>query len=88
VEIVNREWERDPEGVAREYLQMEEGDASLDGSMMTILRDGLEDDSIRAERWILELEPLGDRWQLVSARWEQRCHPGRGHVTFSPERCI
>jgi len=88
VEIVNRDWKNDPEGVAREYLLVGEGDASVDGTTVTILRDRLEDDSIRAERWVLELERAGEGWQLVSARWEQRCQLGRGHQSFGPSLCL
>ena len=38
------------------------------------MRDNLEDDSVRAERYTLELERDGDVWTLVSARRDQRCH--------------
>ena len=87
-QAVNEEWERDPAALAREYLGGGEGEITVDGRQVTLLRDGLEDDSIRAERWVLELEREGGGWELVAARWEQRCHVGRGHQGFSPELCL
>jgi len=87
-EAVDEDWESDPEALAREFLQRDEGETSVDGDRVTILHDGLEDDSIRAERWVLELVRDEDVWQLVSARWEQRCHADRGHQVFSPELCL
>ena len=87
-DAVDEEWERDPEALAREYLGELEGEVSVDGSQVTLLREDLQDDSVEAERFVLELEPDDERWKLVSARWEQRCHAGRGHQVFSPELCI
>ena len=80
-------WESDPAGLAREYVRAA-GAVTTSGSTVTLLRDDLEDDSIRSERYVLELEEDGDVWELVSARWEQRCHQGRGHESWSPELCV
>ena len=87
-QAVDEEWERTPEGVAREFLNVRDGGTTFDGNTVVFLRDDLQDDSIRAERWVLELEQQGDEWELVAARWEQRCHAGRGHQQFSPELCL
>jgi len=54
----------------------------------TVTLDGLLDDSVRAQRFVLELSPDGDGWQVDSAEVAQRCHAGRGHQAFSPEPCI
>jgi hypothetical protein len=59
-----------------------------DTAEMTATLDGLLDDSIRAERYVLELERREDVWRLRSARWAQRCWPDRGHQDFSPELCL
>jgi hypothetical protein len=48
----------------------------------------LADDSIRAMRYELTFARSGDAWRLRSARWSQRCQPGRGHQSFSPEPCV
>lgn len=87
-ESVDEDWERRPAALAREFLGHDEGVVSVDGARVVVLSDGLEDDSVRAERWVLQLLPDGDVWELVAARWEQRCHDGRGHENFSAELCV
>jgi hypothetical protein len=87
-ESVDAEFETDPEALVREYLRVEDGEVTVDGPRTTLLRDILEDDSVRAERWLLDLSRDGDVWTIVAARWEQRCHENRGHQAYSPELCI
>lgn len=87
-ESVDEVWEHDPEALAREFLRLGDGVATVSADGVTVLRDGLEDDSVRAERFVLELEHDGEVWSLVAARWEQRCHEGRGHQEFGPELCV
>lgn len=88
LERVDAEFERKPETLVREYLRIEDGTLTVDGPRTTLLRDSLEDDSVRAERWLLDLAREGDVWTIVAARWEQRCHEQRGHQEFTPELCI
>lgn len=87
-ESVDVAFEREPQMLVREYLRIEDGTLTVQGPRATLLRDSLEDDSIRAERWLLDVAKDGDVWTIVSARWEQRCHEQRGHQTFSPELCV
>jgi hypothetical protein len=87
-ESVDAEFEREPQTLVREYLRIEDGTLTVQGPRATLLRDSLEDDSVRAERWVLDLEREGDVWAVAAARWEQRCHEQRGHPTFSPELCL
>ena len=50
---------------------------------------GLLDDSVRSQRYRLELSRREDgTWTIESASWAQRCHEGRGHQDFSPELCL
>ena len=56
---------------------------------VTITRDHLPDDSVRAERWTLEFEPgAGDSVRLARGRVAYRCQRGRGHQDFSPRLCV
>jgi hypothetical protein len=87
-EAVDAEFEREPEALVRKYLGVGDGALIVDGPRATLLRDSLEDDSIRAERWLVDLEREGDVWAVAAARWEQRCHENRGHQMFSPELCV
>ncbi len=98
-EAVDEAWERSAVLVAAQFTAVGETRATSKGirassseegtgpETVTVTFDGLLDDSVRAERWTLELEPSGSVYRLVSARLERRCQPGRGHEEFSPEPC-
>jgi len=55
---------------------------------VTVIQDGLADDSVRAARHILHFVPAGESWRLDSAARTQRCHLGRGHQDFSAIACV
>jgi hypothetical protein len=88
LESVDAEYEQKPETLVREYLGVADGELTVEGPRATLLRDSLEDDSVRAERWLLDVAKDGDTWTIVAARWEQRCHQNRGHQEFTPELCV
>jgi hypothetical protein len=54
---------------------------------VTVLQEGLADDSVAAVRTVLRYEPDGDGWRLVSSTRTQRCRPGRGHRSFTAADC-
>jgi hypothetical protein len=95
-------WERSPLRAAGEFLALQEPNAANSSMVMagsggeigstvtvTVLLDGLLDDSIRTQRYVLGFERRDDgTWRLVSARFAQRCQPGRGHQDFSPADCL
>ncbi|MGH3109402.1 MAG: hypothetical protein ACRDQT_00625 [Gaiellaceae bacterium] len=99
-EDVEGRWERSAVTVATEFLRIEETDSARlliaktapgeGGGPETVLvtLDGLFDDSVRAERWSLRLEPQGETYALTEARWAQRCQEGRGNRAFTPEPCV
>jgi hypothetical protein len=55
---------------------------------VTVVLDGLADDSVRATRHLLRFTPDGSRWRLESAVRTQRCQPGRGHADFEAGDCL
>lgn len=86
---------RVPRELAIEFLQAEEPyEVTLDtsrpgGTTVTVLKDNLEDDSVRAQRHILEFSLFsGGVVNLSEARVEYRCQAGRGQQDFSPELCL
>lgn len=97
---VDGEWERTPEDVAVEFVQPDRYDAQVVSSSWdpvdegvvdaVVAVQGLADDSVQDLRFTLRLR--FDRregvWSAESARWSQRCRPGRGHVRFSTEPCV
>jgi hypothetical protein len=96
---VDEPWERSPALLAGEFLRLDRREATrtsivadapgegTETAEVTVLLEGLLDDSIAAERFGLELRRQGDVWTLESARWSQRCAAGRGHEDFSTEPC-
>lgn len=97
---VDEPWERSPTLLAGEFLRVDRAEAArirIDAEQpgegtgpatATVTLDGLLDDSIAAERYVLRLARDGEVWRLRSAQWSQSCRPGRGHVGFSTEPCI
>jgi len=55
---------------------------------VTIVQEGIADDSVAAVRFVLRYEPDGDGWRLVSETRTQRCQQGRGHQTFTSGDCV
>jgi hypothetical protein len=97
---VDEPWERSPVLLAGEFLRLDRREASrtsvdaeapgegAETAAVTVLLEGLLDDSVAAERFVLALQRDGERWTLTSADWAQRCAPGRGHEEFSTEPCL
>ena len=86
--------------VAGEFLRLDESDAarttvdadagpeSAGPATVTVTLDGLQDDSVAARRYVLQLSREGETWKLESGTWSQRCQQGRGHRDFSPADCV
>jgi hypothetical protein len=96
---VDERWERSAEMLAAEFLRLDERTAThttIDGisegegegpRLVTVTLDGLLDDSVRAERWMLVVEPGDEGYTLASAIRTLQCQPGRGHEEFTAEPC-
>jgi hypothetical protein len=66
----------------------EGAEGNADNASVTVTREGLADDSVRAVRYVIVLDRDGEgMWSLRSAKRLQRCHEGRGHQDFSPQLC-
>jgi len=64
-------------------------DAQGSTSRATATSPNLADDSVRNERYELELKKRSDgSWQVVAATRTYKCQPNRGHQDFSPELCL
>jgi hypothetical protein len=98
-ETVDEDWENAPVLVASEFVKLEDrsaaktsisgaGDGQGDaGQEITIIFTDLLDDAVNAERWVLQIEPAGEGFRLVSATRTQRCQPDRGHENFAAGPC-
>jgi hypothetical protein len=55
---------------------------------ITVVTDGLPDDSVRGKRLDVSLERDSQSpWHITDAKVSWRCWPGRGHETFSTRPC-
>ena len=86
---------------AAEFLRLDRSDAGTTSLVSQLGGEGngpaavvatldrLPDDSVRAQRYVLQLDRQEDgTWRLRSAIWGQRCWPGRGHQGFSAAPCV
>jgi len=89
-----------PTQLALEYVRADrqqvaltttQAEASPEGggpTTVTVVLDGLADDSVRATRDVLRFVPDDSGWRLESAVRTQRCQPGRGHADFEAGDCV
>jgi hypothetical protein len=88
------ESKRLPKPLAVEFLRPREPYAvstkmRIGGGTVFVLRDNLEDDSVRAERHELGFGLVsGGKWHLFTAKVAYMCQPNRGHQDFSAELCL
>ena len=100
-ESIDEPWERDLAAVTNAFVEAGASDATQRSFQATssgegavsasasLTLGGLLDDSVRAQRYDLELNARDDgTWSVESATWSQRCQEGRGHQTFTPEPCL
>jgi hypothetical protein len=102
LEAADPSWAHSPLRATLEFLLLDEPDAQAttveietvspeggDEASVTVIKDGLADDSVGAIRFVLDFKRQGDgSWRLRSAKWAQRCQVGRGHQDFSTELCV
>jgi hypothetical protein len=97
---VDERWERSAVLTAAEFARLDREQAATTSvvaraapeggatARVVVTLEGLLDDSVRATRYVLELERQGGTWRLTSAAREQRCHKGRGHADFDATPCV
>ena len=98
---VDEPWERSAAMAAAQFLRLDQRtavrttiDVSASGEgrgpqSVVVTLEGLNDDSVRSERWTLGFEEgPDDTFVLAAAAREQRCYPGRGHQAYSAQPCV
>jgi hypothetical protein len=76
------------EGSTQHVIQVNQGAEAPSASRVTVLRDGLLDDSIRGERWeiLLARSPAGF-WTISEVKRAWRCRRGAQPDRFATVRC-
>jgi hypothetical protein len=75
-----------PEGIKSETLEViypKTGNA-----IVTMITDGLADDSVRAEKYRIEMQLVGELWKITWAGTQVKCYEGRGHTDWSKQPCV
>lgn len=92
--LAEERWVTDPMLVAHHLCvseartQVRSAETTGGRAKVIAINDGLSDDSVRGERYELELlqQPDGS-WLPTRARLSWRCWPSRGHASFSAVPC-
>ena len=76
------------EGAAQQVTQLNEGSEAPSATRVTVVRDGLLDDSIRARRWEILLERAdGGAWTIREVKEAWLCWRGESRDRFAAEPC-
>jgi hypothetical protein len=76
------------EGVTQHLIQVNQGSEAPTASRLTVVRDGLLDDSVRGERWEIALEKTAaGGWTISEVKRAWRCRRGAQTHSFAASRC-
>ncbi len=75
------------EGRTQSIERINENPESFDTTQVTIINNGLLDDSVMAVKYKLNLKKVDSVWIVDSAGRLVKCWKGRGHEDFSSEPC-
>jgi len=76
------------EGATQHVIQANEGSEAPTASRVTVLRDGLLDDSVRGERWDITLQrTAAGVWSIEDVKRAWRCRRGGQPNSFAATRC-
>jgi len=77
------------EGSTQHIIQTNEGSEAPVRSRVTVIRDGLLDDSIRGERWDIVLERgATGAWAIKEVKRAWSCRRGPGQQRFATSKCL
>jgi hypothetical protein len=76
------------EGARQLIVQSNEGAEAPSASRVTVIRDGMLDDAVRAERWDIALaRTTAGAWEIREVRKSWRCWRGATTVGFAALAC-
>ncbi len=76
------------EGATQHIIQANQGAEAPSASRVTVLRDGLLDDSVRGDRWEIALErTAAGAWSIKEVKRAWRCRRGAQTDRFGAARC-
>ena len=76
------------EGSVQHIIQVNTGSEAPTASRVTVIRDGLLDDSLRGERWDMKFHRTATgQWRISEVMRAWRCRRGPDTDRFSATRC-
>lgn len=76
------------EGSAQHVIQVNQGAEAPTASRVTVIRDGLLDDSVRGDRWEIRLDRTSaGTWAIKDVKRAWRCRRGGAPDRFVATRC-
>ena len=68
-------------------LAIESKKLGQDRFEITLIHDGLEDDSQRATKIVMTAEHQNETWIVLEVKRNRKCYDGRGHTSWGTEWC-
>lgn len=72
----------------REKVDVQEETLDNGNLLITLIHDNLMDDSVKGEKYVMELKNTNDTWTVVAAKRNWKCREGRGHTDWGTELCL
>ena len=88
LELLDNPYVEEPDGEGQPDPDVSSIPADGGRTVVTVVYEGLMDDSVAAERFELVFVGEADQMRLESGSWASRCQQGRGHQDFSIGFCV
>ncbi len=74
-------------GEGNEKIEISEHILDNGNTIVILIHDNLLDDSVKGEKYLMELEKTNDKWKVVSIKKNWKCWNERGHTDWGIELC-
>jgi hypothetical protein len=76
-----------PSSESKPNLKIEKKEIEKNVFEITLIHDNQQDDSQKAEKIIMIVEKLVNKWHVKKIRRNWKCYNGRGHTDWGTEVC-
>jgi len=74
-------------GEGNEKIEILEKVSDNGNVVVTLTHDNLLDDSVRGEKYVMELTKSNNKWTVLSIKKNWKCWDGRGHTDWGIKLC-
>lgn len=75
-------------GEGNEKIEISEKKLENGNTLVTLIHNNLLDDSLKGEKYIMELNSTNDKWNVISIKKNWKCRLGRGHTDWGVKLCM